>query len=465
MKSRFAFTSSVLFILTSLLVVSSALFGQATYRTFNQEDLSGRKSKAGKTLGSSVCFVFRNDSTGTAVTSLHVRLNSSITAILDSGGFTTFTFNHRRKEFVAVGRTVAAGDSASLCFNVDKKGPGSKATTWWWDTNGVRVGSAEKDLAGSSTPIQIQPNGGYVREYIYKRVIKRPNGLVVGDPTDTPGVGWIRYKTDDRKYFPHTDSSRCFDFIVDGRGNMHPFVGELKNPHVKKHNNHLLGEVHALKLAVVANDSGVTQPDTGTALGDLIYNDPVNLGDPANGMTIRNFLHFVDSALTYCGHFTAADYFKFDTSVSRINRAFDGPYVAVSFKPLVLAGTNPLPPFLHPNPAATPLLARRMNISSLDEEPSAIELYQNYPNPFNPTTTIEFTLSHASIVTLKIYNLLGQEVATVFDGTAMDQGEKSVEFDANRLASGVYFYRIIARNLDGGSQISQEAVKRMVVIK
>ena len=464
MKTQRTGVSLIVIALVFMVVFSSSLLGQAKYRTFNQSDLAGKKSKAGRMLGSSVCFVFRNDSAGIAGTSLHVRLNSSVTAILDSGGFSTFTFGHRHKEFTATGRVVGAGDSVDLCFNVEKKSPGTRTTDWWWDTNGVRVGAKRSDIVGTFTAIQIQPNGGFVREYLYKHVVRRPYGLLVGYPTDTPGVGWIRYKSDDRKYFPHTDTSRCFDFITDGRGNEHPFVGELKNPHVKKHNNHLLGEVHALKLAVVANDSGITEPDTGTALGDLVYNDPAHPSDPANGMTIRGFLHIVDSALTYCGHFTATDYFAFDSSVSRINKDFDGPYVAVSFKPLVLAGMNTLPPYLHPNPSAAPGPARRMIASVLDEEPSAYALSQNYPNPFNPSTTIEFTLPRASIVTLKVYNLLGQEVATVFDRTQLDQGEKTVAFDASSLASGVYFYRIIAQNLDGGPQVFQ-SVKRMVLIK
>jgi hypothetical protein len=68
-------------------------------------------------------------------------------------------------------------------------------------------------------------------------------------------------------------------------------------------------------------------------------------------------------------------------------------------------------------------------------------LHQNYPNPFNPVTTIAFDLLEAGNVSLKIYNLMGQEVRTVVNGT-MPKGRHVVSFDAGSLASGVYLYRV-----------------------
>ncbi len=75
--------------------------------------------------------------------------------------------------------------------------------------------------------------------------------------------------------------------------------------------------------------------------------------------------------------------------------------------------------------------------------PSKFALYQNYPNPFNPTTTIAYDLPKAAHVTLKIYDVLGEEVATLVD-EQKDAGSYKAWFDGSRFASGVYFYRIEA---------------------
>ena len=75
--------------------------------------------------------------------------------------------------------------------------------------------------------------------------------------------------------------------------------------------------------------------------------------------------------------------------------------------------------------------------------PRTMALWQNYPNPFNPGTTIGFVVPRAGFVTLKAYNVLGEEVATL---VAKDHaaGEFAVTWDATGLPSGVYFYRLTA---------------------
>ena len=77
------------------------------------------------------------------------------------------------------------------------------------------------------------------------------------------------------------------------------------------------------------------------------------------------------------------------------------------------------------------------------EAPREFSLQQNYPNPFNPATTIEFSLPQSGFVTLKIYNILGEEVATLVS-KKLPAGKHKYDLDASNLASGVYLYRIQA---------------------
>lgn len=96
--------------------------------------------------------------------------------------------------------------------------------------------------------------------------------------------------------------------------------------------------------------------------------------------------------------------------------------------------------------------------------PASFGLRQNYPNPFNPATTIQFDLPMASEVTLKVYNLLGQEVETLENSRHYDAGTYSSIFDAQRFASGVYFYRIDAQGLIGQHPSFHE-IKKMIIMK
>src|SRR5690606_9252236 len=88
--------------------------------------------------------------------------------------------------------------------------------------------------------------------------------------------------------------------------------------------------------------------------------------------------------------------------------------------------------------------------------PDKYELYQNYPNPFNPVTKIQYDIPKQGIVTIKIFDVLGRETATLVN-ELQNPGRYSINWNAASLGSGVYFYKI---ETEGFSQ-----VRRMVLIK
>ncbi len=83
------------------------------------------------------------------------------------------------------------------------------------------------------------------------------------------------------------------------------------------------------------------------------------------------------------------------------------------------------------------------NINEGKQLPQKYSLFQNYPNPFNPSTTVHFELPKESYVTLKVYNMLGQEVLTVLDNE-FEAGRYNVKIDGANISSGLYFYRLVA---------------------
>lgn len=88
--------------------------------------------------------------------------------------------------------------------------------------------------------------------------------------------------------------------------------------------------------------------------------------------------------------------------------------------------------------------------------PTKFALEQNYPNPFNPSTKIEFSIPEAGAYSLKVYNVLGQEVATIADQD-FSAGKYTFNFDANNLTSGIYFYKFVGENIN--------ITKKMMLLK
>ena len=88
--------------------------------------------------------------------------------------------------------------------------------------------------------------------------------------------------------------------------------------------------------------------------------------------------------------------------------------------------------------------------------PKEFKLEQNFPNPFNPTTTIQYQLPAEARVTLKVYDILGSEVATLVN-EVQEAGYKEVQFNGSNYASGMYIYRLTSGNFS--------SIKKMMLVK
>jgi len=231
-----------------------------------------------------------------------------------------------------------------------------------------------------------------------------------------------------------------------------------------EHGNRLIGEMIALKFNIAASAYDKTASQ---GFGELIY---TNDGHPFDGKTVNDIALSGDSALSCWGGLPAGwtldDLAEF---LGTINSEFSGPFDTLSFggpgpgKPgggTVVTGVKAVvlsDIFVGSGAEFAPVPPA--DYSELYEVPATFGLAQNYPNPFNPTTTIEFTIPEDGTVSLKVYNLLGQLVATLADREEFTSGENWVELDASKLASGVYMYAISVN--DGEFR----EVKKMVLMK
>ncbi len=103
-----------------------------------------------------------------------------------------------------------------------------------------------------------------------------------------------------------------------------------------------------------------------------------------------------------------------------------------------------------------PILKPTTEIQDYDSVPTEFLLAQNYPNPFNPSTTIKYQLSEFSSVSLKVYDVLGSEIAVLVDQT-QHAGKYQVNFDGSKLASGTYIYKLKTNN--------NAQTKKMLLVK
>lgn len=295
------------------------------------------------------------------------------------------------------------------------------------------------------------------------------NGLLIGVPQGPKGGNSVLMKKYSdvlasmvSKTMYHSGTPRCLDSL-----GKKLFSKQVNSLSPKVTSNSLFAQALTLKLNIAAS---ATQKFP-VGFGELLYN--VDIADPLYGLTLNQISAVTDTILS-CMTPTTIDPISYDlltTDLYFINTFYtDSPYSidTLSFgsktqlSGYVLSGKTSK---LIVDPNIKPVVWNDgENLSNTT--PSAFALHQNYPNPFNPTTQLSFSLSQSSLVTLKVYNMLGQEVVTLIDKEQYDGGEYDVPFDASNLTSGIYFYRLNVQTVnEQGITRTFTDVKKMTLVK
>ena len=280
----------------------------------------------------------------------------------------------------------------------------------------------------------------------------------------------------------HNGQTYPLDYIRD-------FVKNTKKPLSKaitfdiKYNNPAMSEGVLFKLNLIASESGVTNK----GLGELVLDTNAYLfGKNLNGKTLNEVSNYFDSVMTYWTKYeitTLEDYQEigsFVTSVlKRINNGFyvgiDSTNYEIDTNGVVKSDTmivgkkkNAYAITLLKGKSVTDVSILKQSVSKQNFtplnggiknniQPETFSLNQNYPNPFNPNTTISFSLVDMEFVSLKIYDILGREIKTLINNEEMESGTYEIDFDANNLNSGIYFYKLTTNNFS--------EMKKMILVK
>jgi len=202
----------------------------------------------------------------------------------------------------------------------------------------------------------------------------------------------------------------------------------------------------AYELDITYDSTYVTFSDAATRTGTVsAANGYVNINTATNG-TIKVASAFTDSlgAGSTLIKLNAILVKETASSAIKVTRAEFFNKAGTSFTYIATEGS------------VTVTTGTGTSIENPDELPSQVELKQNYPNPFNPSTQITFAIPQAGNVSLEVFNVVGQKVATLVNAP-MSAGYHTVSFDATNLSSGMLIYRITVGN--------QVQVKQMMLIK
>jgi len=456
------------------------------FRTFPAESLLVKKEVKRRTAATEWDFRFDNVyNTRDGAVELDVEFSSPVPGFLSTEPFLAAeNLDAKGKKWRFTDGSVPYGGSALICLTSDKTRKQSVKKWWWVSRQSIWEGNLERsesiilgDIRKEKLPELRSPGLGmpnaanFRKELFLKAPFSRANPLILGvaDPdARVKKVAYIAFGSEadvagslipGRSGRIHDGPARPLVFFDDTR----KMKGKIAKLSPDKQSNRLFAQMVALKLNIHASALRILPP----GFGELRLNVP---GELLDGLLLKQIDSLADRYMTY------GDSARFGTGealallLHRINGAFAGPPDTMSFASgLIYTGVRPVAEvtFLVRDPSIIP--SRTVPRTPQAGTPGEFMLYQNYPNPFNPATTIRFDLPRAALVTLKVYNITGQEVAALFDRAPMDDGARSVLFNGRNLASGVYFYRLIAEPLagedgepSGGNYI---LAKKMILLK
>lgn len=317
------------------------------------------------------------------------------------------------------------------------------------------------------------PTPGNIRDLAFARVVTKGNPMYIGvtqgaNKDSAKKYGWV---------FITKGATLVKLLPMTGVADSFTFKKAMKDPKLSKLDNHLVGELITFKVNSYASNNNIIMPSLDSTenvwyLDELLYQDD-SASSLFHNTSLREIAKYADSLLTYSWRmplFNQADFVKLDTIFTRVNRAFLdtigsalGPEDTLSYKPLIIRATKKLSDaeFLKRNYTPPP-----RNTGILNSEsgiPEHFSLEQNYPNPFNPATTIGFHLPDDAVISIYLYNVLGQRLKTIVSEQVFSAGFEEVQFDASTLSSGVYFYRFIATSLETG--VTYSSMKKMMLMK